>query len=110
MARGGERDVTAGSLGPLADDVDNLLPHRVEPDTHGLERFGSHTFALVDQPEKNVLCADVVVIEKASFLLSQHDDPPSPLCESLKHLSHLSDNSGESCEDSPSRSIPSALF
>ncbi len=94
----GERDVTAGSLGALTDDVDDLLAHRVEADAHRLESLGGDALTLVDETEQDVLGADVVVIEQPSFLLGQDDDPASSFCESLKHSSYLSDNSGESLE------------
>jgi hypothetical protein len=41
--------------------------------------------ALVDQPEQQVLGADVVVIEEPSLLLGEHHDPPGAIGEPLKH-------------------------
>jgi hypothetical protein len=40
----------------------------------------------VDQPEQQVLGADVVVVEEPSLLLGEHDDPPRPVGEALKQL------------------------
>ena len=37
-----------------------------------LERLGGDALALVDQPEQDVLGADVAVVEQARFLLRQH--------------------------------------
>jgi hypothetical protein len=42
--------------------------------------------ALVDQPEQEVLGADVVVVEEPGLLLGQDHDPPGPVGAALKHL------------------------
>jgi hypothetical protein len=39
----------------------------------------------MDESEQDVLCADVVVIEHASFFLGQHDDSAGSICKALKH-------------------------
>jgi hypothetical protein len=47
----------------LTDDLFDLAAYRLERDTKGLERLGRDPFALMDQPEQDVLGADVVVVE-----------------------------------------------
>jgi hypothetical protein len=39
----------------------------------------------VDQPQQDVLGADVVVVEESCFLLGEDDDPPSPIGETFEH-------------------------
>jgi hypothetical protein len=39
----------------------------------------------VDQPEQDVLGADVVVLEHPGLFLSQDDDPPRAVGEALEH-------------------------
>ena len=65
----GERNVSAGSLRPLSDDLYDLEPHRLEADAHALEGPGGDTLPLVDEPEQDVLGADVVVVEQPRFFL-----------------------------------------
>ena len=85
LGAGRERNVAAGRLGALADDVDDLLANGVEADAHGLQGAGGDAFAFVDEAEKDVLGADVIVVEKTSFFLGQDNDSASPLGESLEH-------------------------
>jgi hypothetical protein len=84
-----ERDVPARRRSALTDDLLDLRTHGLEGDPERLERLGGHTLALVDQPEQDVLGADVVVIEKARFLLRQHHDPAGPICEPFEHCCYL---------------------
>ncbi len=74
LGAGGEGDVPAGRRAALADDLLDLAAHRLERDAEGLERLGGDTLTLVDQPEQDVLGADVVVVEQPRFFLRQHDD------------------------------------
>ena len=39
----------------------------------------------MDQPEQDVLGADVIVVEQPRFLLSEDDDSTSPIGESFEH-------------------------
>ena len=70
-----ERDVPGGGGLALADDLLDLLAHGLERDVQGLERLGGDAFALVDQPEQDVLGADVVVVEHPRLFLREDDDP-----------------------------------
>src|SRR5690606_19414249 len=69
----------------LADDVLHLLPHRVEGDVEGLHRLRGDALALVDQPEQDVLGADVVVVEHPRFFLREDDHAASTVREPLEH-------------------------
>src|SRR5690606_28101647 len=80
----GERDVTDRGLLALADDVLHLLPHRVEGDVEGLHRLRGDALALVDQPEQDVLGADVVVVEHPRFFLREDDHAASTVREPLE--------------------------
>ena len=77
--------MAAGRLRALPDDVDDLLADLVEADAQGLEGAGRDAFTFVNEPEKDVLGADVMVVEKASFFQGQDYDSASPLGESLEH-------------------------
>jgi hypothetical protein len=80
-----ERDVPAGRLLALADDLLDLRTHRLEGDVEALESLGRDTLALVDQAEQDVLGADVVVGEHAGLFLGQHDNSSGSVCEPLEH-------------------------
>src|SRR5919198_1168555 len=60
-----EGDVAGRAGATLPDDLLHLSPYGLERDAQRLERLGRHTFPLVDQPEEDVLRADVVVVEQA---------------------------------------------
>ncbi len=81
----GEGDVAARRGPALADDLLDLVAHGLERDAEGLEGLGGNALALVDQPEQDVLGADVVVVEQPSFFLGQYDDPTSSVCEAFEH-------------------------
>ena len=71
----GERDVAAGRLLALADDLLDLGAHGLQRDAEALQRLGGDALTLVDQAEQDVLGADVVVGEHAGLFLGQHDHP-----------------------------------
>ncbi len=77
----GEGDVPGWRRAALADDLLDLAAHGLERDAERLEGLGGDPFTFVDQPEQDVLGTDVVVVEEPSFLLSEHDDPSSPVGE-----------------------------
>ena len=81
LGPGGEGDVPARRRAALADDLLDLAAHGLERDAERLERLGGDALALVDQPEQDVLGADVVVVEEARFFLRQDDDPAGPVGE-----------------------------
>ena len=83
----GERDVAAGGLLALADDVLDLAADGFEGDVEALERLRSDALALVDEAEEDVLSADVVVAEHARFFLREHDDATSAIGEPFEHSS-----------------------
>jgi hypothetical protein len=85
LGPGRERDVPGRRLLPAADDLLDLGAHRFEGDAEGLQGRGGHALALVDQAEQDVLGADVVVVEEPGLLLGQHNHPPGPVGELLKH-------------------------
>jgi hypothetical protein len=89
LGAGGERDVTGRRAAALPDDLLHLAPHGLERDAERLEGLGGHSLALVDQPEQDVLRADVVVVEQACFLLGEHDDPSGPVGEPFEHSDAL---------------------
>ncbi len=84
-----ERDVPARRLLALADDLLDLLADGVEGNAERLERLGGDPFALVDQPEQDVLGADVVVVEHPGLFLSQDDDASCAVSEPLEHVRQL---------------------
>ncbi len=68
------------------EQLDDGLTHFGEVRAQLLQHLGGHALALADQPEEDVLGADVVVVEKARLLLGEHDDPAGPVSESLEHV------------------------
>ena len=54
-----------------------------------LERLGGDALALVDQPEQDVLGADVVVVEHPGLFLGQDDDATCAVGEPLEHVQLL---------------------
>ena len=78
LGPGRERDVPGRRLLALADDLLDLLPHRVQADPQRLQRLGRDTFALVDEAEQDVLGADVVVVEHPGFFLRQDNHTAAP--------------------------------
>ena len=73
----------------LADDLDDFVTNRRQVDTHAFEGPRGDAFALVEQPQKDVLGADVVVIEEPGFFLGQHHDPSGSVGEAFKHSTLL---------------------
>ena len=82
-----ERDVPGRRRAALADDLLDLAADGLQRDAERLERLGRDALTLVDQPEQDVLGADVVVVEEPSFLLGQHDDPSGSVGEPFEQVS-----------------------
>ena len=76
-----EGDVARRRGAALADDLLDLRADGLEGDAEGLEGLGGDAFALVDQPEQDVLGADVAVVEEASLLLGQDHHSAGPVGE-----------------------------
>ena len=70
----------------LANDFLHLLANLLEVDAESLECLGSHSLALVNQTEQDVLGADVVVVEKLGLFLGKHDNATGLVSEFLEHL------------------------
>src|SRR6185437_15654849 len=86
LRTGGERDVPGRRLLALADDLLDLLPHRLKADPERLERLGRNSFALMDEAEQDVLGANVVVVQHPGFFLRQDNNPPRPVGKPLEHV------------------------
>ena len=82
----GERNVPGRRLLALADDLLDLTANCLERDAEALQRLRRDALTLVDQPQQDVLGADVVVVEHPGFFLSQDDYPPRAVGESLEHV------------------------
>src|SRR3954465_4383711 len=54
-------------------------------EAEGLQGLGRDALTLMDQPEQDVLGADVVVVEHPGLLLGQDDDAAGAVGESLEH-------------------------
>src|SRR4029077_6729199 len=81
-----ERDRPGRRLLALADDLLNLLAHRIQADPQRLQRPGRVTLTLADEAEQEVLGADVVMIEHPGFFLRQDNNPPRPVGKPLEHV------------------------
>ncbi len=89
LGTGREGNVPGRRRLALADDLLDLLAHALEADPQALESLGGHAFTLMDQTKKNVLGADVVVVEHPGLFLGQDDHPPRTVGEPLEHSSLL---------------------
>ena len=81
-----ERDVARRRRAALTDDLLDLAAHGLERDAERLEGLGGDALALVDQPEQDVLGADVAVVQQTGFFLREHHDSPSPVGEAFEHV------------------------
>ena len=81
-----ERDLPARDLVALADDARDLRAHLLDRDVERLEHARGKTFLLAQQPEQDVLGADVVVLQRPRLVLCEDDDLAGPFSESLEHL------------------------
>ena len=81
-----ERDLAGRDLVALADDPRDLRAHLLDRDVERLEHPRGETLLLAQQPEQDVLGADVVVLQRPGFVLCEDDDLASSFGESLEHV------------------------
>ena len=81
-----ERDLAGGDLLAGADDPHHLGAHALDGDVERLEHARGEALLLAQQPEQDVLGADVVVLERPGLFLGQDDHLAGSLCESLEQL------------------------
>ena len=79
-----ERDLAGGDLLAGADDPHDLGADALGRDVERLEDAGSQALLLAQQPEQDVLGADVVVFQRASLFLGQDHYLTGSLSESLE--------------------------
>src|SRR5204862_5642541 len=80
-----ERDLAGGDLLAAAHDADDLSADALHGDVERLENARGETLLLAEEPEQDVLSADVVVLEDAGLLLGEDDHLAGAFCASLKH-------------------------
>jgi len=71
--------------GAAPDQVLDLRVNVLERDVQRLERLGGDAVLLAYQTEKQVLGADVVLVEHARFFLGVHNDPTRLFGEAFEH-------------------------
>jgi hypothetical protein len=99
-----ERDLAGGDLVTLADDARHLRAHLFHRDVERLEYAGGETLLLAKEAQKDVLRADVVVLQGSRLVLGENHDLPCPLGESLEQLPRRSFRSRfRRCPHSPGR-------
>jgi len=81
-----ERDLTARDLVALADDARDLRPHLFDRDVEGLEHPRRETLFFAEQPEQDVLGADVVVLERPRLVLRENHNLPSPFSKAFEQV------------------------
>ena len=79
-------DLTDDRTVTAADDELDGGPHLRQLDVHVLEDPGRHALALPNQPEQQVLRADVVVVEPLGLVLRKRQDFPRPVGELVESL------------------------
>ena len=85
LRSGGEGDV-AGRLALSEADLGlDLLADGARRDSEARERLTGETVRLAEQPEQEVLSADVVVLQPASLFLGEHDRMAGSVGESFEH-------------------------
>ena len=77
--------MAAGLRLPGTDDRGRVPPRVFQGHAEALERAEGDAIGLAEQPEQDVLGADVVVMKLPRFFLSEHDDVPGFAGESLEH-------------------------
>src|SRR4051794_11600735 len=80
-----ERDLAGGDLLAGPHDAHDLGTDALDGDVERLEHAGREALLLPQQPEEDVLRADVVVLERARLFLRENDDLAGPFRESLEH-------------------------
>ena len=80
-----ERDLAGGDFLAGADDAYDLRPNALDGDVERLEHASGKPLLLAEEPEQDVLGADVVVLEDAGFFLGEDDHLAGAFCEALKH-------------------------
>jgi hypothetical protein len=80
-----ERDLADGNLLAGADHPHHFATHALTGDLKRLQNPGGHAPFLAQQPEQDVLGANVVVAQRPRLFLSQNDNVASGLGKSLKH-------------------------
>jgi hypothetical protein len=69
----------------LRPSANSRLAHALDRDVQALEGLGRQLLLLAQQPQQDVLGADVVVPEDSRLLVSEDDDLSGPFCEPLEH-------------------------
>ena len=82
-----ERDLAGRDLVALADDPGDLGANLLDRDVERLEHARGETLLLAEEPQQDVLGADVVVLQRPRLVLGEDDDLTSPLGEPLKQPS-----------------------
>ncbi len=80
-----ERDLSGRDFVTLADDTRDLRAHLLDRDVERLEHARRETFLFAEQPEQDVLGADVVVLQRPGFVLCEDDYLASPFSEAFEH-------------------------
>ena len=84
-----------GDFSGFTEHADHLGAHLGQVDAKVLQHTGSNTFALTDQTEQQVLCADVVVTELTGLFQRQLQDALGAGCEGDLN----SDKAGSTADD-----------
>ena len=80
-----EGDLALRLVLALSHDAGDFAADLFQADFEGAKHPRGHAVGLAQQPEEEVLRADVVVAEHPRFFLGQDDDLARSLCEPLKH-------------------------
>ena len=81
-----ERDLAGGDLVALSDDARDLCAHFLHRDVERLEDASCEALLLAEQPQQDVLRADVVVLQGPRLVLRENHDLPCPFSESFEQL------------------------
>jgi len=79
-----ERDLTRRDFVSLADDPSDLRAHFFDGDVETLEHASRQALLFTEQAEQDVLCADVVVLQRPRLVLGEDDDLTCPFSESFE--------------------------
>ena len=72
-------------VGPALDELFDFEADFPQVDIEVLEHVGRHAAPFLDEPQQDVLGADVFVVEPLGFLVGQLHHFPGPIRESLVH-------------------------
>ena len=81
----GKGDVTCRRRGTVTNNLLYLSANSLQRNVKGFESLGGNALTLANEPEQQVLSANVIVVQGLGLILGQDDDPTGPIGEPFEH-------------------------